>query len=130
MSNYKQEHNKAGLKIIRYFKAHSWFCRSRLRSNAPFALQPLGLLYYPVPPSFRRSHCRRQMPPRSTRRERSKKRKVELYGREYYPIIYLNADFHVTFRNLLHAANLRYGTDGFTPPPKEGVLRIFSPLKI
>ena len=31
---------------------------------------------------------------------------------------------------LLHAANLRHGTDGFTSPPKEGVLRIFSPLKI
>jgi hypothetical protein len=23
----------------------------------------------------------------------------------------------------------RHGTDGFTPPPKEGVLRIFSPEK-
>ena len=33
-------------------------------------------------------------------------------------------------RDLLHAANLRHGTDGFTSPPKEGVLRIFSPLKI
>jgi len=33
-------------------------------------------------------------------------------------------------RELLHAANLRHGTDGFTSPPKEGVLRIFSPLKI
>jgi hypothetical protein len=32
-------------------------------------------------------------------------------------------------RDLLHAANLRHGTDGFTSPPKEGVLRIFSPLK-
>jgi hypothetical protein len=30
-------------------------------------------------------------------------------------------DFHVI---------LRHGTDGFTSPPKEGVLRIFSPLKI
>ena len=28
-------------------------------------------------------------------------------------------------RDLLHAANLRHGTDGFTSPPKEGVLRIF-----
>ena len=27
--------------------------------------------------------------------------------------------------DLLHAANLRHGTDGFTSPPKEGVLRIF-----
>ena len=34
------------------------------------------------------------------------------------------------FRNLLHAANLRHGTDGFTSPTKEGVLRTFSPLKI
>jgi hypothetical protein len=42
----------------------------------------------------------------------------------------LNADFHVTFRDLLHAVNLRHGTDSFTSPPKEGVLRIFSPLKI
>jgi len=28
-------------------------------------------------------------------------------------------------RDLLHAANLRHGTGGFTSPPKEGVLRIF-----
>jgi hypothetical protein len=41
----------------------------------------------------------------------------------------LNVDFHVTFRDLLHAANLRHGTDGFTSPPKEGVLRIFTPQK-
>jgi hypothetical protein len=34
------------------------------------------------------------------------------------------------FRDLLHAANLRHGTDGFTSPLKEGVLRTFSPLKI
>jgi hypothetical protein len=33
-------------------------------------------------------------------------------------------DFHVTFRDLLRAVNLRHGTDGFTSPPKEGVLRI------
>jgi hypothetical protein len=33
-------------------------------------------------------------------------------------------------RDLLHAANLRHRTDGFTSPPKEGVLKIFSPLKI
>jgi hypothetical protein len=38
-------------------------------------------------------------------------------------------DFHVAFRDLLHAINLRHGTDGFTSPPKEGVLRIFRPEK-
>ena len=34
-------------------------------------------------------------------------------------------DFHITFRDLLHAVNLRRGTNDFTSPPKEGVLRIF-----
>jgi hypothetical protein len=38
-------------------------------------------------------------------------------------------DFHVAFRDLLHAVNLQHGTHGFTSPPKEGVLRIFFPLK-
>ena len=34
-------------------------------------------------------------------------------------------------RVLLHAANLRHGTDNFTSLPKEGVLRIsYRPLKI
>ena len=33
------------------------------------------------------------------------------------------------FRNLLHAANLQHGTDGFTFPPKQGVLRIFFALR-
>jgi hypothetical protein len=36
--------------------------------------------------------------------------------------------FHA-LRVLLHAVNLRHGTDGFTSPPKEGVLRIFITLK-
>ena len=34
------------------------------------------------------------------------------------------------FMDLLHAVKLRHGTDGFTSPPKEGVLRIFFTLKI
>jgi hypothetical protein len=41
----------------------------------------------------------------------------------------INANFQVTFRNLLHAANLQHGTDSFTSPPKEGVLRVFFALK-
>ena len=38
-------------------------------------------------------------------------------------------DFNVTFRDFLHAVNLRHWTNGFTPLPKEGVLRIFFALK-
>jgi hypothetical protein len=70
------------------------------------------------------------MSPRPTRRERSEQREVELNGRESVAANFcLNADFHVTFRDLLHSANLRRGTAGFTSPRKECMLGIFSPLK-
>ena len=36
----------------------------------------------------------------------------------------------IHFPVLLHAANMRHGTNGFTSLPKEGVLRIFFALKI
>jgi hypothetical protein len=32
-------------------------------------------------------------------------------------------------RDFLHAAKMRHGTDGFTSPLKEGMLRIFLPKK-
>ena len=48
-------------------------------------------------------------------------------GRECCPVILPTS---TPFRDLLRAANLRHGTDGFAFPPKEGVLRIFSLLKI
>ena len=52
-------------------------------------------------------------------------------GRERCPVVILpEFRFPRKFRDLLHAANLRHGTDGFTSPPKEGVLRIFFALKI
>ena len=47
-------------------------------------------------------------------------------GREIFPKFRLPRKF----RDLLHAANLRHGTDGFTYPPKEGMLRIFFALQI
>jgi hypothetical protein len=55
---------------------------------------------------------------------------AELMGANKDRQFCLNAGFHGTFRDLLHAANLRHGTHGFTSLPKEGVLRIFPPLKI
>ena len=56
-------------------------------------------------------------------------RKVEIWARncrEFCRKWQLPRHFWV----LLHAVKLRHETDGFTFPPKEGVLRIFSPLKI
>jgi hypothetical protein len=38
-------------------------------------------------------------------------------------------DFHVAFRDLLHAVYLRHGTHSFTSLQKEDVLRIFFALK-
>ena len=51
--------------------------------------------------------------------------------RERCPVVIL-PEFRLPrkFRDLLHAANLRHGTDGFTSPPKKGVLRIFSPAHL
>jgi hypothetical protein len=63
------------------------------------------------------------VPTFATRRQR---RKVELWARNVREFC-LNANFHVTFKDLLHAVKLRRGTDGFTFPPKEGALRIFLP---
>jgi len=53
-----------------------------------------------------------------------------LHGREMFRQISSRIRLPCNSRDLLHAANLRHGTDGFTSPAKAGVLRIFSPLKI
>jgi hypothetical protein len=53
---------------------------------------------------------------------------VTLRGREMFRQMWPRIRLPRNSRDLLHAANLRHGTDGFTSPPKEGVLRIFSPL--
>ena len=69
-------------------------------------------------------------PPGVSTRDRSSERRNYL-GREIADEFFLKMpDFHVTFRDLLHAVNLRHGTNGFTSLPKEGVLRTFSPWKI
>ena len=70
----------------------------------------------------RRSNFRHQASPRQS----TQRKKMEVWARNVREFC-LNADFPVTFRDLLYAVKLRHGTDGFTFPPKEGMLRIFSP---
>ena len=53
-----------------------------------------------------------------------------LRGRDMFRQISSRIRLPHNSRDLLHAANQRHGTDGFTSPPKEGMLKIFSPLKI
>jgi hypothetical protein len=54
---------------------------------------------------------------------------VRRLGREM-EAIWLTQHFIHARKVLLHAVNLRHGTDGFTSPPKEVVLRIFITLII
>jgi hypothetical protein len=75
------------------------------------------------------SKFRHQASLRVSPRESTQRWKVELWVRNVREFC-LNANFHVTFRNLLNVVKLRHGTDGFTFPPKESVLRIFFALKI
>ena len=117
-------------------------------ANAPNVLQPYWLIVLPldVPhlttspllwsPSGQRWRClwtflSSNVPTFSTSRlQEILAPKVELHGREMADEFWLKIpDFHITFRDLLHAVNLRHGTDGFTSPPKEGMLKIFSPWK-
>jgi hypothetical protein len=55
--------------------------------------------------------------------------KGELWARNVRWILPSNSEFQAIWRDLLHAANLRHGTDSFTSSPKEGMLRIFLILK-
>ena len=94
-----------------YTTTHCSFLRLIVRSGLDipaFATRRLHACNHAKAPSGGRWNCGREM------------------SRKFCP----NADFHVTFRDLLHAVKLRYGTDGFTSPPKEGALRIFFALKI
>jgi hypothetical protein len=53
---------------------------------------------------------------------------VELWARNGRENFAKSGDFHVTF-GFFYMPKARNGTDGFTFPPKEGVLRIFLPEK-
>jgi hypothetical protein len=86
----------------------------------------VGLLYEPCFGSF---HLHRQAPPRLQRRARPLEGKGGTMGEKYPVTLPTNGEFHAKCRDLLHAANLRQWTDGFTSPPKEGTLRIFFALK-
>jgi hypothetical protein len=67
--------------------------------------------------------------PRLQRRERPLAWKGEMWARnDRYFCRQRRVPCH--WMDLLYAANLWHGTDGFISPPKEGMLRIFSPWKI
>ena len=80
-----------------------------------------------VSPAFRRPHFSRQVPPSATTREILAAKGGTVGEKDVSVVILPKFRLPRKFRDLLHAANLRHGTDSFTSPPKEGVLRIFSP---
>ena len=88
-------------------------------------LQPRQVLRdrLPLPsPVFKRFHFRHQMPSRRPRREISQRWKLELWAR-------MLSDYSAEMTTSTPFRELWHGNDGFTSPPKEGVLRIFFALK-
>ena len=96
-------------------------------------LQPVGLLCYPctILMFIRRSYFRRQSVSSSVRPKRPLVMKDgTVWARNIAGNFCLKMSTSTLhFRELLYATILRHGTDGFTSPPKEGMLRIFLPLK-
>jgi hypothetical protein len=68
--------------------------------------------------------------PTSTKTRETSTRERGTLGEKLPVTLPTNGDFQPKCRDLLYAANLRHGTHGFTSPPKEGMLGIFSPWKI
>jgi hypothetical protein len=90
--------------------------------------------YYPVAPRpFKvRAHCAPPLVPPVISRGASRQATWETsvsegrnWARNDRVNLAYDSDFHVNRRVILHAANLRHGTDGFTSPPKEGMLWLF-----
>ena len=84
----------------------------------------LGVVCHYFPPAFRHPNLRRQVPP-SLHDARDPSSEGWNYGREYCPVNLAEMTTSTPFWDLLRAAKVRHETDGFTSPPKEGVLRIF-----
>ena len=81
-------------------------------------------------PAFRRSHLLRQVPSCPTTRETSRSgRWNSSWARKCSYKFRLRIRLPRNSRDLLHAANLRHGTNGFISPSKKGVLKIFFALK-
>jgi len=74
----------------------------------------------------RRSNLRDQASPRVSPRESTQRRKVELWTRNVQEFC-LNADFHVTFRDLLHAIKLHMGPTALLPLRRKACWGFFRP---
>jgi hypothetical protein len=90
--------------------------------TTPSHLGPLCTAFYFRPSSPEALHIKR--------RERHLLVKDGITGKKWPVNLACDSDSHVNHRGLLHATNLRHGTNGFTSPPKEGMRRIFFTRKI
>jgi hypothetical protein len=125
--------------FISFFWDKNWNLQTFERtssSSSSMALQPRGgpwpplrvswpvyITMYIISPTINLVLVIPIYPPETSSSEAGEKR-VRNMAAEFC----LRASFHA-HRVLLHAVNVQHGTDGFTYPPKEGVLRILSSLK-
>jgi len=75
-------------------------------------------------PALRHSYFSHQVPPSATTREILAAKGGTVGQKD---VILPKFQLPRKFRENLHAANLRHGTNGFTSPPKEGVVMTFCP---
>jgi hypothetical protein len=109
------------IKILYMFRALPCSSSGGLRRIIVYIIIIIIIIFNLRTPAFkaccaiwvRRFNFRRQASPRVSPCESTQRRKVELWARNVREFC-LNAEFHVTFRDLLHAVKLRHGTDGFT----------------
>ena len=79
----------------------------------------LGVVCHCLPPPLDvPTFAGKRMYVRNDARDRSSERRK--CGREICPVILPKFRLPRKFWDILHAANLRHGTDGFTSHPKEG----------
>jgi hypothetical protein len=78
-----------------------------------------------VPPCFGSHLSPARRAPRTDGARDLRQKKEKIWARNGRVNLAYNCDFHGNCKDFIHAAKLRYGTDGFTSPPKEGELRIF-----
>jgi hypothetical protein len=87
----------------------------------PSALQPFEA--YCANPAFSSPFISRGAPRHTVRETSISERRI--IGKKWQVKFSLTMRLPRHCRVLLHVAKLRHGTDGFTSPPKEGMLRIF-----
>jgi hypothetical protein len=119
VTNLKNMNSK---NICQYHHHHQWHCSPELGLGLPYGFRD-DITIWVLNPTIDLVLVILIRPPETSSSEAGETR-VRNIAAEFC----LRVSIHAC-RVLLHAVNLRHGTDGFTSPPKGGMLHILSPSK-